>query len=111
MKKSDGMRMGGDDSHCFYALDDKTFLERFIDKLFPESYLSVPEDLEGVPIPFLKTTTTICLDWKDRLRVLLSGRLCVKSQIKTEVICRTAGTWSVTYVLPPRFRDHRRGVR
>ena len=51
----------------------------------------------------LFTRVTARLSWKDRLRVLVSGRVMVAITIITEPECETKGSASRLSVLPPNY--------
>ena len=70
-------------------------------RLFPAQWVQIPEDLEGYAPSYIVTRVVSHLDWKDRLRVLWSGRLAVETQTKTDVVVNKMVSQSVVYVLPP----------
>jgi hypothetical protein len=65
----------------------------------PDHVDEAPEWAPGA----LSTETRIVLDWRDRLRVLLSGRMMVSLKTKTDVPVRRALSVSSVSVLPPSF--------
>jgi hypothetical protein len=87
--------------HCYVTADDRTLLERFVDRLFPARHLDIPEDLEGFAPSYMVTGVFARLDWQDRLRLLVSGKLHVEIRTKTDVIVSKMVSQSVVYVLPP----------
>lgn len=56
---------------------------------------------EGFALGVFHTETHIRLDWKDRLRVLLSGHLVLDAYSKTDVTVNKAMTLSEVSVLRP----------
>jgi len=74
---------------------------RLLDRLFPQQRLPIPEDTEGFAPSYMVTGCVCQLDWADRLRVLVSGRLHVEIQTKTDVVVRRAQSQSTVCVLPP----------
>lgn len=56
---------------------------------------------EGFAIGVFHTETHVHLDWKDRLRVLLSGHLVLDAYSKTDVTINKAMTLSEVSVLRP----------
>jgi hypothetical protein len=74
---------------------------RLLDRLFPQQRLPIPEDTEGFAPSYLVTGCVCQFDWKDRLRILVSGRIRVEIQTKTDVIVRRTQSQSTVNVLPP----------
>jgi hypothetical protein len=82
-----------------YALE---FRPTIWDRLgFGHAFVPAPEDSEGFATGCLTTESTIVLDWKDRLRVLLSGRVSHYLRTQTDVPVTTARSISDARVLPP----------
>lgn len=67
---------------------------------FGNAYVAPPEDDEANS---MVTVSTIVLDWKDRLRVLLSGRLSHFIRTQTDVQVIRAMSVSDAKVLPPKW--------
>jgi hypothetical protein len=95
-------------SHNFYAEYRPTIGERITRMLFPPRNLLPLEEVEeaallraGFAPGELMTDTHIGLDWKDRLRVLVSGKLRVRTRTATDVIVNKMQSRSVTYVPAP----------
>jgi hypothetical protein len=65
-----------------------------------ERHLSEQGYCEGA----LVTDTFAHLDWKDRLRLLVSGRLMVHVRTQTDVMVRKSMSQSAVRVLPPGFK-------
>jgi hypothetical protein len=78
-----------------------SFRQRLLWRLFPTRSVPIPEDTDGFAPSYIMTRVISNLDWKDRLRVLLSGRLAVETQTKTDVVVSKMVSQSVVYVLPP----------
>lgn len=95
------------DTHCYVAIDRRGVLRRFVDRLFPYNHLDAPDDLEGYAPSYMVTDTYSYLDWKDRLRVLVSGKLRLKTQTKTDVIVTKMVSTSALTVLPPYYHMER----
>lgn len=85
----------------YVAADTRSRMERLIGRFFPARRVEIPEDLEGYAPSYIMTRVISHLDWKDRLRVLCSGRLAVETQTKTDVVVNKMVSQSVVYVLPP----------
>lgn len=68
---------------------------------FGRAFVEAPEDSEEFAPGCLTTDSTIVLDWKDRLRVLLSGRVHHFLRTQTDVGVSTARTFCDARVLPP----------
>jgi len=81
--------------------DPRTLFHRLRSRLFPRRHLPAPEDTEGFAPSYLVTSCVCQLDWADRLRVLVSGRLHVEIQTKTDVIVRRTQSQGTACVLPP----------
>lgn len=64
-------------------------------------HLEAPADEKGFAESYLATHTIVVFDWKDRLRILVSGKVKVDTYTKTDVIVRKSLSTSVAYVLPP----------
>ena len=69
---------------------------------FRAAYTPLPDDPMWEASSFA-TDTYIHLDWRDRLRALISGKLNVASRIKTDVVVNKAQTISTMTVLPPFY--------
>lgn len=84
-----------------YLPDSRPLWQRFLWRLFPTRTLPIPENLDGWAPSYMMTTTVVCLDWLDRLRMLVSGRLEVTVRTKTNVIVQRMLSDSAAFVLPP----------
>lgn len=62
------------------------------------------EYLEGFAPSWFVVGTYCHLDWRDRLRVLISGNLHVEQAVKTDVLIGRSRAHSAVSVLPPGKR-------
>lgn len=69
------------------------------DDLFDWRTMDPPE--EGFVVSCLHTETHCILDWKDRIRVLLTGHIVVNVWTKTDVFVKRSKSRSEVAVLPP----------
>ena len=87
---------------AFYSVHKPTLWERLG---FRECYAPRPPEMEEAPgwsESWFIVVTRVHLDWKDRLRLLISGNLMIDHAIKTDVpIARSQATSAIS-VLPPR---------
>jgi hypothetical protein len=89
--------------YAFVAADQRPWLQRLVERLFPGKWNEPPEDLEGFAPSYMVTEVVAVLDWKDRLRVLVSGKLNVSTQTKTDVVVNKMDSKSAVYVLSPYY--------
>lgn len=73
--------------------------EKYDDELFEWRYMDPQEP--GFVTSCLHTETHCILDWKDRLRVLLTGHILVDVWTKTDVAIGRSKSRSAIAVLPP----------
>lgn len=77
---------------------------------FGTCHASFDEDEHSEMAEACLTAGAYCyIDWKDRLRLLVSGKLMVDIAIKTDVIVRKSIAKSNISILPPTWRigiDH-----
>ncbi|WP_331373781.1 hypothetical protein [Sinorhizobium chiapasense] len=86
----------------YYAVEKRTLAQRLWKKLgFGERHLGPPDDAEDMAPGWMATHVTTELDWRDRFRVLVSGRVRVRSYTQTDVIVKRARSYSVFSVLAP----------
>lgn len=90
-------------NYAFVAADTRGPIQRLVERFFPGRWNEPPEDLEGFAPSYMVTEVVTVLDWKDRLRVLVSGKLKVSTQTKTDVIVRKMASQSAVYVLSPYY--------
>jgi hypothetical protein len=75
------------------------FHKSFSEELFEWRNMEPPE--EGFAPSAFHTETHVILDWKDRLRVLVTGHICVDVWTKTDEPVNRAKSRSEVAVLPP----------
>lgn len=71
-------------------------------RMWPSQYHNVP-DLPTWAKDAIYCETVVDLSFADRIRVLLSGRLCVRSRTLTETRPGRVQSSSLGYPLPPKF--------
>ncbi len=87
-------------TECAYAVRKPSAWERLG---FGRAFVPLDsfETDETDDVAAITTDSVLNLDWLDRIRVLVSGRVSVFSRIKTDVIVSRAETRSACRVLPP----------
>lgn len=85
---------------AFYAQDSRPIWKCLLSKLFPSRWIGSVQDGE-----YITNETTCYLDFTDRLRVLVSGKVRVYLEIKTEGPVLCLNSQSVVYILPPFHKD------
>lgn len=85
---------------CTEAMPPK---RRLIDRIYPHHYCDCPEPDEIIrgAGDVINVEVEVRLDWKDRLRTLVSGRLFVQARVATEKPCGATKANSVCYPLAP----------
>lgn len=92
------MEDAGTLNYC--APDSRSRWQRMLARLFPAPPWLVPEQPHGVT-----TTTDVVFSWADRLRVLVSGHICVRSVVDVEHdVGRVQRTRTIAYVVAPGYR-------
>jgi hypothetical protein len=91
------------DNHCLVAPDERPLYQRLVGRLFPGRYLECPENLDGFAPAYVINEVVTVFDWKDRLRLLWSGKLRVHTRIKTDVVVSRMESESAVSVLPPWY--------
>lgn len=82
--------------------DPRPWWLRLIHNRFPRTPLAIPEDdIPGYAPSYMMVTTEAHLDWKDRLRILVSGKCRVDTRIYTDVTVNRSQSESCFMVLPP----------
>lgn len=84
---------------------------RVIRWLFPMIYLEPLPDKEGFVDGDFLIENDVFLDWRDRVRLLVSGHLLVKTRSQADVVVHKLHSKSVSMVLSPwdaRIRKSRR---
>ena len=92
------------ENECYVARDPRGPVRRLVDSFFPGQYLPIPDDLEGFAPSYMVTETIAFLDWKDRLRTLISGKVKVRMHIKTDVIVGKSLSTAAVSVCSPFYR-------
>lgn len=95
MMLADGLRAAG-------QTDMELILKRIAARLFPARTIAIPEDPEE-PC-YLVQHVVVDLDWLDRMRVLISGRLRVEIYTKTGAPIRTHESTAAAWVEAPGSR-------
>lgn len=88
-------------NEAYAAPDQRSRWQRLKTRLFPARRVPIPEDLEGWAPSYIETHVVSVLDWKDRLRALVSGRIHVQTRTKTDVVVSKMAADSVIYVEAP----------
>ena len=82
--------------------DQRGLWERLMSKAFPRSKLPIPEDdRPGFAPAYLLVYVEAHLDWRDRLRMLVSGKCEVQVRIYTDVAVKRTFIESRYTVLKP----------
>lgn len=87
--------------NAFYLVHCPTIWERLG---FKGAYVPRPNEDEQAPgyaPSWMMCDTFVYLDWRDRLRVLWSGRIMVQVAIKTDVVVHKHSATSAIGILPP----------
>lgn len=79
-----------------YAPDSRTRIEKFADSLFPAQWCDLP-DAPASYADCLHVETNIVFDWKDRIRILVTGKVAVRSKVVTEKPVGASVASSVAY--------------
>lgn len=85
----------------FYAPDPRRWWERMLSRLFPAQHVEPPEDIEGFFPGYTRTEIRVVMDWRDRLRALVSGKLTVIVLTQTDVAISKMRSGSTFWVNPP----------
>lgn len=85
----------------FYARDGRPMWMRLLSRLFPSRRPDIPDDLEGWAPSYMQTHVVVHMDWQDRLRVLVSGKVHIQTNTKTDVTVGRMESWSTVHVEPP----------
>jgi hypothetical protein len=80
----------------YYAKDQRTRWEKLKARIFPVRHLFGPDSGQ-----YITSHTIAVLDWRDRLRVLVSGRVHVHMRTETNVLVTKCDSVSVVYVEAP----------
>lgn len=82
-----------------------TWWHRLVDRLFPTIGLPVPtpEEMLGWAPNYATITTGAKLNWRERIRLLIGGRLKLVLQLRTDAPVARMATKIVCYPLPPAW--------
>lgn len=85
--------------------DPSTLWQRIVDRLFPTLGLPVPtpEEMLGWAPNYATIITGAKLNWRERIRVLIGGRLKLVLQLRTDAPCARMATKIVCYPVPPEW--------
>lgn len=87
---------------AFMAPDRRPFIDRMWSRLgFGTAFADRADDDLAYAPGYISTGVKVHFDWRDRLRILISGRVHVDCVTKTDVPVKHAYTNSCTSVLPP----------
>lgn len=79
----------------------KPWHRRLLDRLFPYLHQPDPAWAEGFTAGCCRSRTLMVLDWKDRLRVLVSGKVNLEQVHQTDVPLGKLKTVGAVCILPP----------
>ena len=83
-------------------------LKRLLYRLFPARIVPAPPTAEGYyNEDHLRTECLIVLSWADRLRMLVSGRMALIVNSRTDAKCERAITTAGIYVVAPSLTKAR----
>ena len=86
------------------ARSPRSFSDRLWSRLgFGMCHVPAPEDTEGFAPSYIVTGVISQLDWRDRIRALVSGKIMVETHTKTDVIVGKMESVSRISVLPPNY--------
>jgi hypothetical protein len=84
-RRSERTAMNQNQGGAFYAPDTRNWWQRLLSRMFPARSVPIPEDLDGWAPSYMQTHVVATLDWRDRLRVLVSGKVHIQTNTKTDV--------------------------
>lgn len=90
-------KLGGN----FYAPDGRTRWQRLLSRMFPTKAAPYMEDVDGFAPGCMRTVVVAHLDWRDRIRTLISGKVVVVTNSRTDVTVNKAQSESVVWVEAP----------
>lgn len=88
----------------YYHAPKASLLRRLLRRLFPAEHLHPTDPLPEWSVGEMFTETIIKLCWRDRLRVLISGKACVQTRTLSSVDPGCVESRGLFYVLPPGQR-------
>lgn len=91
---------------AFMAPDPRTRMQRLTRRLFPTRCLQPAEDRDGFTPGEVSLSLVVMFDWKDRLRILVSGCLRVETRSQTDVPVNRIESRSAIYVESPLERPY-----
>ena len=80
------------------AMDKPTFIERWRRKILPSKHCFMPENISDEFLDCLHVEVTCVLSVIDRVKLLFTGTLCVRSVTATQFVIGKNITNSVCYV-------------
>lgn len=95
--------MSNDINHaaeCAAPAQTPTLRERLMRRLFPARHLAAPDQTEEFPA-WMRHEIYILADWKDRLRLLVSGRARATLFVELEIDPGATRTKTTFWVAPP----------
>lgn len=93
--------MNDDNGGNFYAPDTRNWWQRLLSRLFPQKLVNTPDDESGFAPGYIRSNVYIFLDIRDRLRTLVSGKLCVVVVTQTDVTVDKMRSRSTFWVEEP----------
>lgn len=103
-------RLNGERVTLGYIVPDLSWRQRLEYWLFPAGHCELPPaptDSKDVIV----SKVEFDLDWKDRVRLLASGRVSVEVRVVTENVVGRCFTHAVLYALPPERFDSNASTR
>lgn len=91
--------------HAFYAPDPRAGWKRLLTRLWPRQRFETPESIDGFAPGYSVVQTVVHVSWRDRLRVLVSGRCDVEAHVYTETTLRRVYALGNFTVRPPAFLE------
>lgn len=82
----------------YMAPDPRSLAQRLLHRLFPHVPMEIGDE------PAFSTETTLMLDWRDRLRVLVSGCIRISHRHVTDVEVKRVSSSCVFFVESPLER-------
>ena len=97
-------KMRTNEMGAFHSIDTRSCLDRFWSRMgFGQPHIAAPteDELEGFSPRYMITDIVSRLDWRARIRALVSGNIMTKTITKTDVAVLRAHSVSKIAVLPP----------
>jgi len=86
---------------AFCSPDTRNWFQRLLARAFPAKMAPMLEDKEGWAPGYMITVVEANLDWRDRLRVLASGKVRVSTSTRTDVNVGRVHSESAVWVDAP----------